>query len=408
MVLCYFEGLSLAEAASRLRCPAGTVHSRLVRAREKLRLGLIRRGVALSTTAMAAALAPRSASASIPPLLCDSTTRAAIAFAARHAAAGGALAAPASALAQEVLRTMLLHKLKLTAMSLLLLAAVATGAGWLARSMAMKDEPVKEPAAPKAADSPIGPTATTAKPDPAATARMTVAGRVLDPDGKPVKGAVVDLITRPRSPWVAASDDGDRHDLLGQAQADADGRFQLDSPRTGSSRVFEVYAVAAAPGYGLGWVELNPDAEKPVAEIRLQPEQAVRVRLVDVTGSPARGVEVAVDGVGSRDDKGEYHGVPVGPHPPKGLRVWPRPAHTDDQGRATFSGIGRGSAVSLSVSDLRYVRQSLCVDPARIPASGGDDPRPPAVAAHRGPRPRRRHRPADPQRRGLGLGHGQE
>ncbi len=33
VVLCYFEGLSLAEAAQRLRCPAGTVHSRLVRAR---------------------------------------------------------------------------------------------------------------------------------------------------------------------------------------------------------------------------------------------------------------------------------------------------------------------------------------------------------------------------------------
>ncbi len=31
IVLCYFEGLSLAEAARRLRCPAGTVHSRLVR-----------------------------------------------------------------------------------------------------------------------------------------------------------------------------------------------------------------------------------------------------------------------------------------------------------------------------------------------------------------------------------------
>ena len=94
---------------------------------------------------MAAVLAPRSASASVSSLLCDSTTRAAIAFAARHAAAGGALSAPAAALAQEVLRTMLLHKLKLTAMSLLLLAAVATGAGWLAHSLAMKDEPVKDP-----------------------------------------------------------------------------------------------------------------------------------------------------------------------------------------------------------------------------------------------------------------------
>jgi RNA polymerase sigma factor (sigma-70 family) len=369
VVLCYFEGLTLDEAARRLRCPAGTLRSRLARAREKLRISLARRGVILPAAAMGAVLAPRSASASIPPLLCDTTTRAAIAFAARHAAAGGALAAPAAALAQEVLRTMLLHQLKITAMSLLLLAAVATG--WLARSLAMKEEPVKEPSAPQARIAPRDadqPKTTTAKPDPAA--RMTVAGHVLDTDGKPLKGAVVDLITRPRSPWVAASDDIDRFALLGQAQADADGRFQVDSPRTGSSRVFEVFAVAAAPGYGLGWVELNPDAEKSVADIRLQPVQLVRVRLVDVTGAPARGVEVAVRGVGGLNDKGQYHGIPIGPNPPEGLRVWPQPVKADDQGRVAFSGIGRGTAVSLSVNDLRYARQGLNIDPTKAPATG--------------------------------------
>src|SRR5262249_5921628 len=93
VVLCYFEGLSPDEAARRLRCPGGTLRSRLVRARERLRRGLSRRGVVLSTTALAAALSPRSARASVPPLLCDSTTRAAIAFPAPHAA-GGAPPAP--------------------------------------------------------------------------------------------------------------------------------------------------------------------------------------------------------------------------------------------------------------------------------------------------------------------------
>ncbi len=47
VVLCYFEGLTLDEAARRLRCPAGTLRSRLARAREKLRRGLTRRGVVL-------------------------------------------------------------------------------------------------------------------------------------------------------------------------------------------------------------------------------------------------------------------------------------------------------------------------------------------------------------------------
>jgi RNA polymerase sigma factor (sigma-70 family) len=157
VVLCYFEGLSLAEAARRLRCPAGTVHSRLVRAREKLRRGLTRRGIVLSTSALAAALAPRSASASIPPLLCDMTTRAAIRFAARHAA-GGALSTPAAALAQQVLRTMLIQKLKAATLSVLLIASLTAGVayhslGAFARSR--EGEPPGEPMVKEARQEPV-------------------------------------------------------------------------------------------------------------------------------------------------------------------------------------------------------------------------------------------------------------
>ena len=47
IVLCYFEGLALDEAARRLHWPEGTLRSRLARARDKLRRGLTRRGVRL-------------------------------------------------------------------------------------------------------------------------------------------------------------------------------------------------------------------------------------------------------------------------------------------------------------------------------------------------------------------------
>src|SRR5260221_12650621 len=67
VVLCYFEGLTLDEAARRLRCPAGTVRSRLARAREKLRRGLATRGVGLPAAVPWGVLAPRPPSASAPP-----------------------------------------------------------------------------------------------------------------------------------------------------------------------------------------------------------------------------------------------------------------------------------------------------------------------------------------------------
>ena len=47
VVLCYFEGLTVEEAAGQLKWPDGTVRSRLARARDKLRRGLTRRGVVL-------------------------------------------------------------------------------------------------------------------------------------------------------------------------------------------------------------------------------------------------------------------------------------------------------------------------------------------------------------------------
>ena len=50
------------------------------------------------------------------------------------------------------------------------------------------------------------------------------------------------------------------HVLLGGGTTNGDGGFQLETPRTASTRFFEVYALAAAPGFGLGWAELNPDA----------------------------------------------------------------------------------------------------------------------------------------------------
>ena len=47
VVLCYLEGLTVHEAARRLRCSHGTVRSRMARAREKLRRSTGRRGVVL-------------------------------------------------------------------------------------------------------------------------------------------------------------------------------------------------------------------------------------------------------------------------------------------------------------------------------------------------------------------------
>jgi RNA polymerase sigma factor (sigma-70 family) len=348
VVLCYLEGLTLDEAARRLRCPAGTVRSRLARACDKLRRGLTRRGVVLSATAFTTALSPRAASASVSSPLCNITTRAAMNFAAGQAAAG-ATSASAMALAQEVLRSMLFHKMKLIALTFLFLGAVATGAGYLNHSLAMKDEPKIPPANPQP---PVVPKPADTKPKPAAD-RMTVTGRVLDPDGKPVKGAAVDVVTKARSVRVGASERDDDFTLLGQDETDGDGRFRLEVARTSSARVWGVVALGSARGFGFGQAELNPDAEQPEGDIRLQPEQVVRARLVDLSSMPARGVEVLLHQL------------------PREIRALPRSAKTDDQGRFVLSGIGRDFPINLKIRDLRYARQDLYL-PTGNPAASRD------------------------------------
>jgi RNA polymerase sigma factor (sigma-70 family) len=375
VILCYFEGLSLAEAARRLRCPAGTIHSRLDRARETLRRGLRRRGFLLSTTAVATMLSARSASASIPPLLCDSTTRAAIAFAARHAAVGGALSAPAAALAQEVLKTMLIHKLRAAALSLVLLVALTTVVAYRAMSaftQSREGEPPGEPSAQTARTEPRPPEPTQPSLAPG-PGRMTVAGRVLDPGGNPVPGASVMVHARSvalgRAPYLARR----RSISLANAHTDGSGRFRIDAPRTSSTRHEEFVAMAMAPGHGVGWVRLDPDDDEPAAEISLRPEQVIQGRLFDVQGRPVPDVGVSVQSIQSalpraraslhdRSVYRRYDGVSFLFREARDEPAWPQPTTTDAEGRFTVRGVGRNLQATLAVHDPRFARQMIQVD----------------------------------------------
>jgi RNA polymerase sigma factor (sigma-70 family) len=123
VVLCCLEGKTYGEAAELLGWPEGTVSGRLARAKEMLSRRLTRRGLAASGALLAAVLAAEVGSAA-PPALVQLTVKVAPAFAIGRGLTAGA----AAALAEGVLQTMFLTKLK-TVAAVALVAVVLVGAG---------------------------------------------------------------------------------------------------------------------------------------------------------------------------------------------------------------------------------------------------------------------------------------
>jgi RND family efflux transporter MFP subunit len=174
VVLHYLEGRTTAEAAVALGCPPGTVLSRLAWARRRLRTRLAARGAALSA-ALAAAAADEAAGA-VPARWVTGTVGAAAAF-----AAGGRAGRPAL-LAAEVLRAMLMTRLRVGAV--VVFGALAAGTGLLlpGTSPGRADKP------DQAAPPPVEVTVT--KP----TRRMT--GEFQDFEGRTEASATVDIRSR--------------------------------------------------------------------------------------------------------------------------------------------------------------------------------------------------------------------
>lgn len=145
IVHCVLEGKTRSEAARHWGLPEGTVASRLARARTMLAKRLAKRGVVLSGGTLAAVLAQNVASAGMPASVVTSTISAARLVAAGQLAAGGSVSVKVAALAEGVLKAMMIAKLKAALAVVLVFGFVITGATMLTSSLAMVQ--AKQPAA---------------------------------------------------------------------------------------------------------------------------------------------------------------------------------------------------------------------------------------------------------------------
>jgi hypothetical protein len=385
LVLCYLEGQSQEEAARQLGWSKGTLRGRLDRGREHLRRRLARRGLALPAVLCAADLALRAPAAKAA--LLDSVVRAALSSSGDQAASG-AVSAKASALAEGATRAMFQTKVK-TVVTILLAACALVGAGLLAhRALAARPT---EPA----------PAKEVAKPAPAKEAAdeksaTKVAGRVLDPDGEPVKGARLIFLygssrKYPEKVWATSA---------------ADGRFEfavaktlLDDPWY-ENNGDHTYVVAGADGYGCAWAALPPGTAGDVTLRLVKDDVPIQGRLLDLQGKPVAGATVRIDDMvyfPKKEDLTPWlEAVTAGEaHSDNHLMTLWSPAYgalvppvtTGADGKFTIKGIGRERLVSLRIDGPTIVTRQFKAmtrpqETIRVPADKSKDARSATYSGH--------------------------
>ncbi len=342
LVLCYLEGLTRDEAATRLGVPVATLKKQLERGRKKLADALTARGCILGISLLATfATSPSLASS---PRLLESIL----------AAVDGAPSTSVAALAKGVVVNGLLIRTKMVLVAVLGVAALGLGVGTVPSS-AEPQKPAMEKPAAKAEGK-------LEKPKLDAKER-TISGQVLGADGKPVVAELSFV-------WIH-----DKPQPLGKTKDD--GTFTITVPlkRNDSGG----FLLAKATGHGMDFVshglDYLPRSITASAEVtlKLPKERPIRGRLLDQQGKPVVGATVVASGFTAYDSATSadaYLKKWVGEQyqrgsPPDGDRSLffsdgystkanpmghsPYSAITDKEGRYVIDGIGDGQLVTLRI-----------------------------------------------------------
>jgi RNA polymerase sigma factor (sigma-70 family) len=360
LLLCYLEGLSRDEAAQQLGWTPGTVKGCLERGRLRLRDRLAWRGITL-TAGLLAVLGNSGAACTVPPRLVQTTVQAA----ARRAM-------PAPGLPHGV--SPIMWKSYTGLLAGLLLVALALGGSFLL-------------APPGANATGLAPSAESPRPTTApprtgpATESITVAGRVLGPDGKP-KVDVGIYLGRDSTGAVSP---------VRRVVSDKNGRFQFRLDPAAFVKAHgradawrDARVVAVADGFGPTWATAGRAAEGGLT-LRLVSDLPLEGRILTLEGRPVLGARVRLRTLSAWASAAELtdhlRAVASGDAPPQPFgwldevpgrtNEW----KTDDQGRVRITGLGRDRLARLEVTGPGIAHDTiLAVTRAGKPVIGRPGP----------------------------------
>jgi RNA polymerase sigma factor (sigma-70 family) len=321
-VLCYLEGKTNEEASQHLRCPKGTVATRLAWAREVLRKRLGRRGVTLSTAALGTLLSERALPAAAPGAIVSNTIHAAMLFAAGNATASS-LRASVTALVHDGVRTVATSKLKMMLAACVAVAALSTSAGILAYQGTLAHSPEDKSAAPD-------------REQPAqqrSAEEGTIMGVVVDAEGRPLSDVEIRAY---------------RNGLHPEKSFRSDKQGRIEIPKKWDDRD-DHYTLIVQLRDRLGWYSL-PDYS---AGNQGKPVNSFRIRVLPRTKQ--------IHGVLLHSDGRPLSGAPVKIHDLDGARYY-RTAGKNPLGEAVTDARGR-----FSIRVPEYLQCELIpIDPSVI------------------------------------------
>jgi RNA polymerase sigma factor (sigma-70 family) len=265
LVLCYLQGLTRDEAASRLSVPLGTLKRRLERGRKRLGDALTRRGVALGAGLLACAITSRAGA--VPVRVVNAVL--------------ASTRAPVPKSMSDLIRGVAVNGAGIKAILLTVgvIAAAMLGVG--AVSPIGGGQTSDRPVAKKADADDKQPAVQVVPP-----AVRTYSGQVVGPEGKPVKGATVFAFE------VAASADlpKPRDPETVRAAADGEGKFRISLP-TGKAFMPSLYATAE--GFGIGRVETRERTDDLTIPMVL--DNPITGRVVTTEGKPVAGARIRIE-----------------------------------------------------------------------------------------------------------------
>jgi RNA polymerase sigma factor (sigma-70 family) len=414
IVLCDLEGLTHEQAADRLKCPRRTLETRLYRGRERLRRRMVRHGLLPAVELPEATFHAKAGPVAVPASWVDATTVAAMGQVAGRGASTVASEA-VILLFRGVHRAMFLSRLKWTAAFLVIigfsagltfgLAPIGPRAGRPRMAGALlvpRQSPDQSEKTPKARPGP--PTVVkeekAERPGPMTTP-ITVRGRAIDIEGKPVAGATIELVSTngTDAPLGTTTTDRDGAYIFRNARLPV-ARFRDDAPLAGT---FQVYG--AAPGRGFAWHGMRsyqprrrPDdwrvagedymlfgSDPKVMDLRFPPAATLGGQIVDEAGRPVPDARIRIGHCDYLDTQGKeshhnfrefwaIHAAPAGLTTTK----------TGADGRFRLEGLPKEAGFWVFVEHPDYARMSLYAATTDRPSTAFEYPRQ-ATAGHERP-----------------------